>query len=282
MAGDGLSWIANTLTTEASESAMTFPRWTGALLVVIALGFSSWAVGAEVTVSLTVDADKVVGHIDENIYGQFLEHIYHSCNGGLWGEIVWNRSFEESHAADWSVKGGCLQSPRRTAKESQLILGDGAWRDYELSAEVCKTGGKDAVVVGLRSNRDRYTLVLGGAGNSRHELQRSVNNRKTRKQEVEVLATVPGRLETGRWHRVRVRCEGRRLQAWLDDQPLMDVNDKAAVQAGPVALGVRNAAAEFRNVKVTAIDGRTLLDGVPSPARHWWCRSRPTVRSTAS
>ena len=43
----------------------------------------------------TVDPDKVVGHIDERLYGQFPENIYHSCNGGLWGEVVWNRSFEE-------------------------------------------------------------------------------------------------------------------------------------------------------------------------------------------
>ncbi|MCY3018809.1 MAG: alpha-N-arabinofuranosidase [Planctomycetota bacterium] len=52
---------------------------------------SIWAA----SVSVTVDPDKVVGHIDERLYGQFLEHIYHSCNGGLWGEVVWNRSFEE-------------------------------------------------------------------------------------------------------------------------------------------------------------------------------------------
>jgi alpha-N-arabinofuranosidase len=44
---------------------------------------------------LTVDSDKVVKPIDVKLYGHFLEHIYHSLNGGLWGEVVWNRSFEE-------------------------------------------------------------------------------------------------------------------------------------------------------------------------------------------
>ena len=44
---------------------------------------------------LSVEPGKVVGQIDEKIYGQFFEHIYHSANGGLWGEMVWNRSFEE-------------------------------------------------------------------------------------------------------------------------------------------------------------------------------------------
>ena len=37
---------------------------------------------------LKIDTDEVVGQIDDKIYGHFLEHIYHSCNGGLWGEVV--------------------------------------------------------------------------------------------------------------------------------------------------------------------------------------------------
>jgi alpha-N-arabinofuranosidase len=49
---------------------------------------------AQPPVNLAIDASRVVGRIDERIYGHFLEHIYHSCNGGLWGELVWNRSFE--------------------------------------------------------------------------------------------------------------------------------------------------------------------------------------------
>jgi alpha-N-arabinofuranosidase len=46
-------------------------------------------------VSLALDPEKVVNRVDERIYGHFLEHIYHSVNGGLWGETVWNRSFEQ-------------------------------------------------------------------------------------------------------------------------------------------------------------------------------------------
>ena len=44
--------------------------------------------------SLTVHPDRVTNPIDEKVYGHFLEHIYHSCNVGLWGELVWDRSFE--------------------------------------------------------------------------------------------------------------------------------------------------------------------------------------------
>jgi alpha-N-arabinofuranosidase len=57
-------------------------------------------------VSLAVDPARVLGTIDERIYGHFLEHIYHSVNGGLWGEMVWDRSFEEPPGDDPRVAGG--------------------------------------------------------------------------------------------------------------------------------------------------------------------------------
>ena len=57
-------------------------------------------------VSLTLHPDSVVGRIDEKIYGHFLEHIYHSCNGGLWGDLIWNRSFEQNELGHWTIKDG--------------------------------------------------------------------------------------------------------------------------------------------------------------------------------
>ncbi len=57
-------------------------------------------------VKLTVNSDKVIKQVDERIYGQFLEHIYHSIHGGLWGEIVWNRSFEEGPPGAGGRGGG--------------------------------------------------------------------------------------------------------------------------------------------------------------------------------
>ena len=60
-------------------------------------------------VTLTVDPGKVLHGIDEKVYGHFLEHIYHSCNGGLWGELIWDRSFEGGGAGvAWSCKDNCI------------------------------------------------------------------------------------------------------------------------------------------------------------------------------
>jgi len=47
------------------------------------------------SIKLTVNPGKITGDIPVGIYGHFLEHILGSVNGGLWGELVMNRSFEE-------------------------------------------------------------------------------------------------------------------------------------------------------------------------------------------
>src|SRR5580704_17973152 len=88
-------------------------------------------------VRLQVDASQVVREIDPKIYGQFLEHIYHSVNGGLWGEVVWNRSFEERLSADdWRVKNGVLVAPGALGHDSTFMIGSEAWADYDYFVDI--------------------------------------------------------------------------------------------------------------------------------------------------
>ena len=75
------------------------------------------------TVNLTVNTGNVLHPVDPKIYGQFLEHIYHSVNGGIWGEVVWNRSFEETLTEGaWKVNGEVLQAAAGEA-ESRFRFG---------------------------------------------------------------------------------------------------------------------------------------------------------------
>jgi alpha-L-arabinofuranosidase len=55
---------------------------------------------------LLVDTDRVMGRIDERIYGQFLEHINHSVVDGLYAEQVRGQGFEgEDFATYWEAFG---------------------------------------------------------------------------------------------------------------------------------------------------------------------------------
>jgi alpha-N-arabinofuranosidase len=92
------------------------------------------------TVSLVLEPGQAVNRVDEGIYGHFLEHIYHSVNGGLWGELVWDRSFEEwpkpsgkepaQAARHWSFygegKGFRDEDNPLNSKASQAVVSTGA------------------------------------------------------------------------------------------------------------------------------------------------------------
>ena len=55
-------------------------------------------------VNLTVNTDTVLHSIDPKIYGQ-------SINGGIWGEAVRNRSFEQTLTQGvWTVNGSVLEA----------------------------------------------------------------------------------------------------------------------------------------------------------------------------
>ncbi|MCX7015969.1 MAG: DUF1080 domain-containing protein [Candidatus Sumerlaeota bacterium] len=217
---------------------------------------------AETRVSLAVDPANVVGRIDEKIYGHFLEHIYHSVNGGLWGEMVWQRSFEEGAGGNWSLQGDTV-AQKSLADNVRLMFGDPSWKDYEFTLEARKTGGAEGFLILFRatSRDDFYWYNFGGWGNKKHALERGAKG-DGRWRPIEPGR--PGAIETDRWYRIRVRCEGPRLQVFLDDEQLLDFTDtKTPHLAGRVGIGAWRTAAQFRNLKVTSLDGKTLFDGLP-------------------
>ena len=123
-------------------------------------------------VSYTIDPAHVVNRIDEKVYGHFFEHIYHSANGGLWGELVWNRSFEENDGGQWQIADGVV-TQAGMGTDQRLMFGDASWTDYEFTLEAQKTGGSEGFLILFReTNPDaHYWHNLGGWGNTRHQLE---------------------------------------------------------------------------------------------------------------
>jgi len=128
--------------------------------------------------SILIEPETITGMIDEKVYGHFLEHIYHSVNGGLWGELVWNRSFEEFTGASgsWSIEGNELvQSSMNT--DVRLTFGDTSWTDYEYTLEAMKTGGNEGFLIMFRvmDNSRFYWANLGGWGNKKQQIKKRKN-----------------------------------------------------------------------------------------------------------
>ncbi len=228
---------------------------------------------APVEVSYTIDPGKVLNRIDEKVYGHFFEHIYHSANGGLWGELIWNRSFEENSGGRWSIEGDeVVQAGMGT--DQRLVFGDPAWTDYEFTLEAQKTGGAEGFLILFRETNPRvhYWYNIGGWGNARHQLEKAGPDRARGA----VGPAVPGRIETGKWHRIRVRCAGNHSQIWLDGKQVLDYTDRRSPNLkGRVGIGTWSTTAKFRNLKVTTLDGKILFTGLPAAlepkfdAKHW-------------
>jgi alpha-N-arabinofuranosidase len=206
----------------------------------------------------------VVNRIDEKVYGHFLEHIYHSCNGGLWGELVWDRSFEGGGAGvAWTRQDGCL-AQEGAATDVRLTFGDPQWSDFEFTVEARKTGGDEGFLILVRAlNRKEFFWAnFGGWGNVGHALERGS---KGQDRWGAVTRRVDGQIETDRWYRIRARCEGPRIQFWLDDQLVIDyTDDGAGPKHGRAGVGTWATQAQYRKFKVTSLTGKILQERLPS------------------
>lgn len=256
------------------------------LWMAAALSVCSHVCRAQEPVEVEVNPDRVENRIDEKLYGFLLEHLYHSVSNGIWGENVWNRSFEERLAyGDWTVDSQgelTLNALNRPMADFRICRG----KDYELTLEVKRLAGDGPVLVGVRDqNRDRMLTNrvywhLGAEHNTAHRLELSTGwvwhtpVIRTRQAGME-----PGMLPTGEWVQVKVRCEGRHLTGWVNGRIVFDRTDDDCPKDGAITLGGENCRVTFRRIQVTTLDGKPLEVNL-NPVRHWRLVGSGSVQAT--
>ena len=219
------------------------------------------AARAETVVDVTVNPEKALSRIDNKVYGHFLEHIYNSCNGGLWGELVWNRSFEVGSGASWRYDNGVVTFDG--AGTPRALFGSQDWTDYELTCDAKKIGGAEGFMILYRVTDKNYFWVnIGGWANVRSGLEfGTIDGNKDGRRGARATFAPFTKIETGKTYKIRLVVKGETAKLYMDDQLYMESESDNGVTHGCAGLATWDTSAEYSNVMVKALDGTVLYDG---------------------
>jgi alpha-L-arabinofuranosidase len=143
------------------------------------------------------------------------------------GETLFAADFVQG-AAGWRTIRGAWQATeggyRQTelAQDCRAVAGDPAWTDYTITLQARKLGGAEGFLIMFRVRDDDnwYWWNIGGWGNTRHAVERSIGGSK-----LLACPQVPGSVETGRWYDIRIEVQGARIRCYLDGQLVHDFED---------------------------------------------------------
>ena len=233
---------------------------------IIVAGILSWVLLSEpagsvfdipVDIVFSINTEKVLNEIDERIYSQFLEHICHSVDGGLYAELIRNRSFEEMTGKGlWF--GDNIISQFTYDPSATLLIGDTTWTDYELtfSTRNFDYGGITAIV--RAADSENYSVCIFRNNFTMDFLTFCDSDTIYRR------LNIPCRFEYFNWHDIRVRCSGDSITVWCNEEEITKLNNiSGELTYGMVGLQTMEAAAKFRNIRVEDPDGEILFSGVP-------------------
>ena len=220
-----------------------------------------------VVVAATINSNETIRNIDEKIYSHFLEHIYNSCNGGLWGELVWNRSLEAGSESGWSFEDGVLKQDT-TATDRRFLLGadlqnQQPWTDYDVRVLAKKISGSEGFLILFRAAPDMssyYWLNLGGWGNQYVAIEKQTPKSNGR-HVIGGQKPIPP-IKAGDIYDIRVVVVGQNIKVFLNQEMIHEVVDfdEDAPKSGCVGVGTWGTKAEFGHVLVRDLRRQTLFN----------------------
>ncbi len=122
-------------------------------------------------------------------------------------------------SGDWNATGGVYR--QNASLQPALSLLEVAIEDstFTLNLKARKTGGSEGFLIGVGTTPDNYYWWnLGGWGNSRHGVERSVSGARNL-----VGGNVPGHIESNRWYDIKIESDGQHVRFYLDGKLIHDI-----------------------------------------------------------
>jgi hypothetical protein len=180
----------------------------------------------------------------------------------------WSRMARSGGDCNWQIEGEQLVQTTLEGK-GWIMFGDANWTDYAFSAEVMLV--QSTAHIGL-CFRDVYFYTAGLGGVENGSICSFVDEKFTvlvhagqRPRDAFSHGAKRNRdavLTRGQWHRMRINAQGDRFTAYLDGQIVFAASDTSKA-SGRVGFRSWESVCRFRNVKITAPNGKTLWEGLP-------------------
>lgn len=173
--------------------------------------------------------------------------------------------FDGKSLNGWGITNFGPQGPVSVSDGNIVLsMGDGStgitWKEdfpvdnYEVSLEAMKVDGND-FFCGLTFpvGKDPCTLIVGGWGGTVVGLS-SINGMDASENETSTLR----QFEKNRWYRIRLKVAGGKIQAWIDDDQVIDftigdntISIRPEVELSrPFGIASWNTTAALRNIRV--------------------------------
>lgn len=181
---------------------------------------------------------------------------------------------EESKPGTWRVEGEYLiQDVRHGSRATAVIFGDKNWTDYVFSVEAERTSNNEGAFGLMLRKTDKgafYSWNIGAEKNtSLTFIVRNPGDPETgtmvKDRPFKALKSGFAKgLRRGDTYTASIRVEGNTCICRLNGIPAyLHQPDISKHPMGQVGLRTFSASYRFKNIKVTTLDGKTLLEGLP-------------------
>lgn len=244
-------------------------------MIILAVTTVLAALTAVSQTSVTIDAEKPIGHVPALIYGAGMEDVNHEIYGGLYDQRIFGESFEEPAVPEiknftgydglWSATGGVL---RLSASDHGKLISQLPATQNSSATVKLKFEDPNAIAGLIMNVSDASNGVDAFRG---YEI--SLNAAKQRlvigkhNRDWQPVAEVPVKFNPNKWNSLRADFQGNEATVWLNGRKIYEYKDfYNPLICGQVGARTFGGHAIFKELEINGRKAafRTAITGVSS------------------